>query len=285
MPSEIRQLGQLETLEVSLVPRGANKKRFALRKSEDEVMDEIIKAVLENDLDNEAAIDKVLKAAKMSEKAQGAIKAMLKLAAGFKDEMPADMMKMLSKLAGYDVGTPEGFAPQKKSDELDALPPEVRAKVEALWKANDEQRKENEKLQAVIKAERDERVGKEFVAKAAADFAHLPGAKAEDLGPVLKALSESSPEAYAKIELTLKAADEALKQSALLTQAGHASTHDSLSGGAWDKIVQLADSIVQKSDKGTTKAQAIDEVMRSAQGKALYQEYLAEHPAQTGTRR
>lgn len=277
MPQEIRQLGKLGTYEVSLVPRGANKKRFALRKSEDTQMDEILKAVLESDLDNEAQIDKVLKAAKLSDKAQGAIKGMVKLAAGFKDELPKDLLKLLGQLAGYEGG------PVTKSEvDLDALAPEVKAQVEALWKANKEAAEKNAKLEAILKAERDERNTRDFITKAATDFGSLPGVIAVEFGPVLKAMHDADSKLAESLEKVLKAASDAIKAGELLRQAGMPST--GVSGGAWDEIKKLAAGVVQKAEKPMTEATAIDLVLKSGEGKALYQKYLAEHPRQTGGR-
>lgn len=280
MPSGIRQLSKLNTLEVSLVPKGANKKRFALRKSsEDQTMDEIIQAVLAAELDNEAQVDKVLKAAGMSDKAQAACKSMLKLATGFKDEMPKDLMKMLAKLSGYEGG---GVEKSDKGPSLEDLAPEVRAQVEALFKASKESEERALKAEAILKAERDERRTKEFITKAADEFAHLPGTKADELGPVLKTLADSSPAEYEKVIGILKAADSAIKAGEVLAQAGRASPQSGIAGTAWAQIEKMAEGLVQKGEKVFTKAQAIDEVLRSPQGKALYQDYLAEHPAQTG---
>lgn len=55
------RLSQLIVNESSLVPRGANKKRFALLKSEkgDPKMDELLKAVSEVKLKNEKKIDEI----------------------------------------------------------------------------------------------------------------------------------------------------------------------------------------------------------------------------------
>lgn len=278
MPDGIRQLEKLETLEVSLVPKGANKRRFAIRKAEETTMQEIINAVLSAELDNEAQVDKVLKAAGMSDKAIAACKSMLKLATGFKDEMPKDLMTMLAKLAGYAGGVEKA----DKGPSLEDLPAEARAHVEALFKASKAAEDRAAKAEALLKAERDERRTKEFVAKAAEELPHLPGAKADELGPVLKSLADVSPADYEKILGVLKAADAAIKASEVLAQVGRGGQTSGIAGTAWGQIEKLAEGLVQKGDRHATRAQAIDEVLKTAQGKALYQEYLAEHPAQTG---
>lgn len=275
--TQIRQLGKLQTLEVSLVPKGANKRRFALRKGD--TVDEIIKSVLELDLDNEEQIDKILKADGMSDKARAACKAMLKIATGFKDEMPADLMTKLAKLGGYAA---EKVAKADGELDLDSIPAAVRPQVEALWKSQREAAERVVKAEALLKAERDERTTREFIAKAASEFSALPGMRAEEIGPALKAMHEASPAHAAKIEDVLKGAAEAIKASELLKQVGRPSS--GISGSAWTEIEKLADQHVAKSDAGTSRASAIDAVLKTAEGRALYQKYLAEHPAQTGAK-
>lgn len=277
MAATIRQLGKLQTLEVSLVPKGANKRRFALRKGD--TMDEILKAVLELDLDNEEQIDKILKADGMSDKARAACKAMLKIATGFKDEMPADLMTKLAKLGGYAA---EKVAKADGEIDFDSIPAAVRPQVEALWKSQREASERVAKAEATLKAERDERTTREYIAKAASDYATLPGMKADEIGPVLKALHEASPESAAKLEGVLKGAAEAIKAGELLKQVGRPTS--GVSGSAWAEIEKLADLHVAKGDAGTSRASAVDAVLKTADGRALYQKYLAEHPAQTGSK-
>lgn len=46
----------------------------------------------------------------------------------------------------------------------------------------------------------------------------------------------------------------------------------------WRKIVALADSLRQKGTRRLTPEQAVDRVLQTAEGKALYQEYMAAKP-------
>lgn len=276
MAKDIRRLAELDTLEVSLVTKGANKKRFALIKSEGADMDAMIEAVLKVDLEGEDKVDAVLKAEGYSDKAQKAFKAMYKLAAGFKDEMPEGMMKRLAKMCGY--GMEEQSATKKSADDLTKLDPETRAQVEALFKAKEQSDAEVVAIKKQLSTERDERRTKEFVAKAA-EYKALPGIKTEELGMVLKAVTDATPDHVAKLEAVLKAAAEAIATGEVLKSAGRAV--GGFQGGAWAQIQALAGGVVQKSASPMSEAAAIDVVLKTAEGARLYAEYLKENPRQT----
>ncbi|RJQ04429.1 MAG: hypothetical protein C4551_10775 [Bacillota bacterium] len=282
----VTRLRDLEAVEVSLVPRAANKRRFLVMKSETEVdhpLEKVLKAILETDLEDEAKVDEVLKAAKLSDKGQNAVKGALRLLNAYKDELPKDILKTLAGLAGYGYpepaqkdkgGTDEGKsypAPTKKADgtwDFSGIPEEVRPMVEALWKEQETAVKKAEELEKVLKAERDERLRKEYVAKAA-EYKHL-AVKPEEFGLVLKAIAEKAPDELAKVEAVLKAADEALGQSALFAEIGRGGEGG---GSAMAKIEKAAGEIVQKDGK-LTREQAVARVLDEHPD--LYAEYLRE---------
>lgn len=277
----MRRLENLEVAEVSIVPRGANKKKFLIFKEVDSPMEEILKAVLETPLENEAEVDRMLKAAKLSEKAQGAVRGALKILSAYREELPKDILNTLAGLAGYGYPAPtekEGKekykypAPAKKADgsyDFSGIPEEVRPMVEALWKQNEEAVKKAEELEKVLKAEREERLRKEYIAKAAG-FKHLP-VKPEEFGLVLKGLAEKAPEEYSKVEGLLKVVDEALGQGKLFSELGRSG--EGAGGSAWAKIEKAASEIVQKDGK-LTREQAVAKVLD--EHPELYEEYLRE---------
>lgn len=287
------KLTNLDTLGVSLVRRGANKKRFALSKSEGtmEGFEEVIKAVLEAEMDDEASVDEVLKQAKLSDRGMKAVKGALRLLNAFKDELPKDIMKMLAGLAGY--GDPEPDEKAEKPDEdkykeptmkdsgpdLQALPDDIRNQVESLWKANQDEIKKREELEAILKAERDEREQQEFVAKAAKEFSHLPGTP-ETIGTLLKSVKDASPELAGQLEELLKSTEAMVSKSELLTELGQSARGDT-GGSAWEQIEKAAESVVQKSANQVSKSQAISSFLCTPEGGQLYNAYLANHPAQT----
>lgn len=259
------KLRNLEVVEVSFVPRGANRKKFFLIKQMMEVkkLEEVIKEILEMELDNEEKIDEVLKKAELSEKARNAVKGALKILVAYKDELPKDILKTLADLAGYEYAEPEEYPEpgtkkekEKKMDEN--IPPEIKAKLEALWK-------EKEELRKALEAEIEQRKIREYIAKAE-EFKNLP-TNPQELGLILKNIAEKLPEDYEKIERLLKAADECIKSSEIFSEKG-----SSLGGTSdvWKKIEALAESYIQK-DGRLTKEQAIAKVLE--ENPELYKEY------------
>lgn len=100
MATKITALTNLNTLGVSLVKRGANKKTIVVTKSEGSdtmTINDVIKSLVDNgEINNEAKVVEVLKAAGMSDKGLEACKAALKILEGFADEPGmADAMKVL----------------------------------------------------------------------------------------------------------------------------------------------------------------------------------------------
>jgi len=285
----VNRLKDLDAVEVSLVPRGANKKKFLIFKEDDSPMEEILKAVLETELDDENKVEEVLKAAKLSGKAQNAVKGALRLLNAYKDELPKDIMKTLAELAGYGYPAPTekakdkdkdkekekyGYpAPTKKEDgsyDFSGIPEEVRPAVEALWKEQQEAVKKAEKLEKVLKEERDKQLRKEFIQKAADEFANLP-TKPEEFGLVLKGLAEKAPEEYAKLEGVLKAANEAIEKGALFAEIGRGGMPAGDSAVA--KVEAMAAGLVQK-DANLSRMDALAKVL--AENPQLYEQYRKE---------
>lgn len=144
---------------------------------------------------------------------------------------------------------------------LKGLPPQVQNIITDL-------QKRAQVAEEIAKAEREARITKEYVAKAA-QFTHL-GINAEEFGPILKSLAETNPEGYAKLEATLKSLNTVVEKSVLLEEIGKS---NSAAAGAWERIEKRAEEI-RKSEPGLTKEQAIARVMRD--DPQLYAEYVKE---------
>lgn len=147
--------------------------------------------------------------------------------------------------------------PVKKADgtwDLSRVPAELHQVVKAAWDA-----------QETATHERNLRLTREYVEKAAG-YTNLPVNPA-DFGPVLRELAEKAPEAAAKMEGVLKAADEALAAGGLFVEAGAAGTGRGGGTSAWDEIVSKAAALVQK-DSSLTPEQARLRIME--QEPALY---------------
>jgi hypothetical protein len=280
MPKVLNALTDVETPELSLVARGAQRKPVAFTKSEEGMpdgMEEILKSVLELELDNEAEVEKVLKAGDMSDKGKLAVRSALKVLGAFKEEMPRNVMETLSKLSGFpgakqdppeDPKAPkpengkEGAAkikkqtngdypypkPIKKADGRyqfdESVPEEIRPQLAALWKSQEaaEERekeavKKAEELETILKAERDERREKEFIKKAE-ELPLIPG-EATEKGKLLKQVSDLDSDLGGKIEEIFKTLNEQLAQSALLE----------IRGGGGGKEVDAYETIVRKAEE------------------------------------
>lgn len=308
MSKELSSLEELETLGVSLVHRGANRKRFAFFKSEEgQEMeeDEILEAVVKTATDDEQRLESVMKDKEMSKKARSAMKGMLRIANAFKDELPDDMLHLLAELSGRpepkkkkdgdkdeDMKAGKKAKSAKKKEEgtmqeekveakksLDDMPAEVKAQIDGLWKKNKEAVEKAEQLEAVLKAERNERRKKEFIEKASKEYSHIPG-ESIALAEIIKSAYDSSETLGKAFEQILAGAEKAISAGAVFEEAGTSATQEG--GDAWGRIEKAAQEVVVKSGDKMTKAAAVDFVMRNQP--ELYNEYLKENTAQSGWR-
>jgi hypothetical protein len=305
-------LTELDTIEVSLVTRGANGKTVAFTKAAeqpntDPQFVEVLKSLVESgEIDGAEAVETIVKDTKLSSKGADALRAALKIVSAFRDEagMPAafaQVVKMSCSPTTEKDSTPGASDEPDGEDDEDAevpqnkkrsakmadaqaasnppqkaeLPAEVRAQVDALQKAHADAQKQISDLQSVLKAERDERVTKEFVTKAEKDFAHVPGKSAQEIGAMLKTLNDIDPKLAATQMELLAAIDATISKSAAFREVGIAS-----STGADDAYVELQKVAVdlQKSDPALTRAKALVKAQETRP--ELYQAYLNQNPAQ-----
>jgi hypothetical protein len=292
------ELKGLNVEEVSLVNKPANERMFLLLKQEGgntlEVLNDVLKSLneLDIDLDNSEGIENILKKMKLSEKACDAAKGALKLMTAYKEEMPKGFMEKLISMAGYGEmedeemekpANPKGGKEMpkqplvaekkrmKKEDgslDIDAIPEESRELVQMLWKEHESAIKKADELEAILKAEREIRITKEYQERGA-NFPNI--GTAEAVGGILKKAYEVSAEYGLQVETSLKDANAKIEKSDLFKEIGSdaVSNNDS----SWAKIEELAKSYVAKGD-GRTMAQAIDRVL--AENPQLYEEYIRE---------
>jgi hypothetical protein len=163
--------------------------------------------------------------------------------------------------------------PEPSTEEIDKadLPPAVVARLEKAETEAQELRKSAEEATSLAKAERDIRVTREFVAKAE-KFTSLTVDPAV-FGPVLKSASEKlTADESAELDRVLKAADEQLRQSGLLKEAGVSG--DAKATGPEGELAQKAEEL-RKADPSLTDARARIKVMEG--DKRLQQAYLDSH--------
>lgn len=268
-------LTNLDTLEVSLVGRGANKRTFAIRKAGETTMeiDKVTAAILEAPFEYEDKVEAVLKAEpEMDASAKKQIKQALKLLSAFKDQLSGPAFKTLAGIVGFkqlgEDGAPsDEYGMTEKA--LKGLSPDAKAQIEALWKANRDEIKKREELETVLKAERDANVRKQYVAKAAAEYAHVPGITAEKLGMLLKSLNDTSKADAEQLEAVLKSVEAAIVSSELFKSNGHTQGIDENSPEV--KLDKLAKDLVSKSEGGLKYHQAYEKVLKT------HPELYAEH--------
>jgi len=276
MTKQLTELTELQALEVSLVDAGANlKKRFPVFKKEKNMDAEILKAVLETEVDEEAKLSEWLEKAKLSDKGQAAVKSVLRMLSAYKDELPKDVLDALASTVGYP-------APKEKQVKKD-FSPEVEEVLKAQTSEIDALKTRNDEITKALKTETDKRELVEWTQKAERELSHYPGKSTKEIGTMLKALHDKDPELAKQQFEIMKSASDAFAASPILQEAGR-NTISENRGGAWEQIEKMADGFVEKSgDMKITKEKAIRKVLELRPD--LYNQYLDEHPAQCAARR
>lgn len=252
--------------------------------------EEIMKAVLETEVDEEAKLVESIDKAGLSDKAVNALKAALRILNAFKEELPTDALDKLASAAGYPKPGNGYPSPQEKQKEKEEpkpcakskeLPKEVQDAMTTQNDALDALRKQNEIIEKQLKTERDLREEAEWTQKAKTSLSHFPGKSSEELGKILKSLSDVSPEVAKQQFEAMKSASDLIATSSAVHEAGLAAKGESTPSSAMVEIVKMADALVEKSsDVNLTRERAIRRVIDSPRGKELYNKYLAENPAQ-----
>lgn len=215
MAEEVNLLTSLRTDKVSLVHRGANKRRFALKKSE-ENMDEKDLALLADvmksaEFDGEADVMAAIAKAGMDEKAMNAVKGALRLLNGFRENPEvAKLADMLAEKVGYP-------APKAKQE----MKPEDEPKKKQKQKPEDEYPEPmakaleglpEEKAKAIMKALRDgeDKAAQERIAKAAEEvaIAKREAAEAKATAEKTQAILKAEQDKARTKELIAKAASD-----------------------------------------------------------------------------
>jgi len=135
-------------------------------------------------------------------------------------------------------------------------------------------------------------VQKRDAVQKAASFRHLPINPDDDaavIGSLLKAqrgepLTPEELMAVGKRTFELFSAADALVAQggapALYHPIGSAAGGDAGAGDAWSRLQTLAQTAVTKAAGTLTEAKALSGVLKTAEGQALYAEYLRQHPQQ-----
>ena len=147
----ITALTDLETVEVSLVPAGANlKKRFPIMKRDEEnSMSDILHAVIDAQTSEESHFDSVVKSAELSEEAAAAVKGAMKILNAYSDVLPTEQaVGLVSKGLGLEKAEEEEV--KDDDDEKEVKEDDAEEEVKDL----------SEMLEQADKADEEEEVSK-----------------------------------------------------------------------------------------------------------------------------
>ncbi len=243
-------------------------------------MNENLIKALEAELQNEGEVDSVLKEAGYSEEAAEVFKGILRIFGSFRDKFgEANPLEPLAKLAGLELPVKEVVKEVSKEDKekiqkedlLAKLSDEDRAKLEQVFKRQDELEEEAKRAAEIAKAERELRLQKEYLQKAE-EFSNLTIEK-DKMANVLRKIDESLNEEDAEeVRRALKAAAEAAEAENLFKAAG---TPGGSTSSVEEKINTLAKEMVQKGEAKDINA-AWTKILSA--NPDLYKEYLAEKP-------
>lgn len=335
----ITALTDVETLEVSLVPQGANKKkRFPVLKSAETKMSDILHAVIDAPSSEDTKFDQVVKSSALGEnpEAAEALKGAMKIINAYSDSIsPEDAIGVMAEGFGVQKGMYEkteeddeekaekedeekvekpGHYDEKGDDEeaekedkefeegkesegttiadeeeaekaeeeeeekedveksLNSLPKNVREQMTALFKSNREAVAKAEKLEKALKVERDERLRKDYIAKAQKDFPYVPGKSPEEVGLMLKSLHSVAPKIAEDVENIFKSVSATIEKTGLLKELGSGMSNGGDNASAYGKLDGIAREAVSKS--GVSYAKAFETAMN--QNPELYTAYLNE---------
>lgn len=193
----------------------------------------------------------------------------------------------LAREGGADNVSKKGESVAKSGSgqaaDLSRVDPETRAKVELVFKSNQELVKKNQEMERDIIAMKAAERRKEIVAKAA-EFPHL-GLPQEDVVANLVDADRLGKDSYERVCKNFAALSEQNRTSGLFKEIGSSASmnagSNTSSDNAWAKIEAAAMGLVQKS-AGTgapmTQAQALTSFLSTSEGAKLYDEYKSGRP-------
>ena len=300
-----RELLDLDVREVSLVDRPAIRRKFlVVKRDELNEEDAIMQNKLDGDLDqpefffcDTSEEEEVVKAASKAEeeseeeeeeeeepkkrKAKAKAKAKAKTKDELEEESEEDeeaskkknnkkVKKETMKMDKPQTSIPVSFS--KRDDgsyDLSGVPEEMQATVQQLCKAQDVAVQKAAELEEILKAERDERLRRDFVEKAEKEYSNLPGTSAE-IGILLKSLNDLNGEVAEKVESIFKSVNAQIGSGDILNEVGSAAIDAETT--AWGRIEKQAAEMMTSGE--VSKAAAISKVLEL--NPKLYQDYLKE---------
>ena len=275
--NEVFELSDLDVFEVSLVPRGANNKKFFMVKNEEggfNMFYEVLKELLEVEIENEKEVDKILKDYNVNEDGIEPTKALIKILKSYREEFPDNYLELVGSLCGFNSS--KKIEDSKKDvnlinkEDISKLEvnDEIKKSLEVLFKQNEEISKQNDLLKKEIEKEKDLKLINEYIG-ICKEFDCL-NINNEEFGKVLKEVSSVNKENVDKIIEVLKSANELVKKGDVFKEVGSSSYSESSS--AWDKIEKCAVEIME--NEKVSKEVALTRAME--RNSDLYDEYVKE---------
>lgn len=239
---KVKRLKELETHEVSIVDRPANRRTFLVLKNEtptgDKDMEDKILSLLDTPFENEEQYLETLKKNEMSDDAIQAIAAAMRLLKPHQETLAGEGMNVVKELLGIEkeeeITSEDNEGTTDTELDINEVPEDVRDQVESLFKSQSEAIQKAEELEKEINVMKAEKARVQFIEKAENNFGSVPGTTAVDLGELLQELTIAAPEATAKIEAILESVNKAMETSEVLEEAGQAVKEET--GTAWDKV-------------------------------------------------
>jgi hypothetical protein len=194
-----------------------------------------------------------------------------------KAETDSDSGDVANEVETNEGGTVEVQVPVRKEDgtwDLSGVPVESRPFFEEIISKADKTESELAETREELAKSQDDLRHRDMIQKAAS-YSHV--APTDDLAPILKEASEKfDPETFEKLEALLSGAEERVAKGGLFTEMGRASLNDGeTKEGPWAQIEKMASDLVEKSGE-LSQEQALDRVLKTAEGARLYERYQAE---------
>jgi hypothetical protein len=287
-----------EIEEISFVPRGANRKEYLLVK-EDRMKSDVVLSILETP---DEEVGKFLKEAQIEGEAGDVLAFVGKFLKSYKDKLPADALTIIGKACGYSApAKPKEPAKQKKDDQgsadegcgdngddegygypglqqkMEKMDPDLKGFFEKLLNDNKAARTEAKEAGNLAKSLKLENLTKAYTVRAES-LPHIPGLSVEKMAKAFMAVGESHPDEFKDLYNCLKAADEFIEKSSAWDEIGRG--QEGMGGSTYQKILTMAQGLVQKSDKPLLIEEAIEKVLDLHP--EMYEEYEAERAAAAG---
>lgn len=282
----------MRSREISTVKDGANGRNkgrpFPIIKGENQMpgMNEIIQAVIETPAEGEAEYIKTL-ATDLSTEGKDATIATFRILKGFSDKLPKSAVDSIIKAAGGTVAPsepkPEPKVKPEPTPQADPKPvTDINKALQEINKKHEAQmalmQKSMDTLAATLTQITDATGLDHWVKKAEAELSHVPNQTSVELGQMLYTMEKAKTGSSDPIFQAFKKSSDMIKNSNLLQIAGSGSALVT-DGSAEDKIQKSANKLIEKSTNSTDEeayCKAMEDDPR------LYQDYLDEHPEQTG---